>query len=993
LQAACYEYFVNGASANLLITKDSKDIFYIENVLKFLGYTPYALPDFRASYGEDLRAFNEELQTLLAKLNRYENDDLPKKIVISPIRTILNPLPNKKLLSQFIINFGDLIELESLKEKLLYWGYSFVDVVEAKSEISFRGDILDIYPPNLENPIRVSFFDNEVESIRFFECETQKSIKDELESVKIIPALFGLEKKEFDELSERVEYSNSDSFVKDIHSLGLWELEESLTKDYLKSLNPLMLTDMKSELDEIAFFNKDLNKDEILKIEVLPSPKSFSDLKLPSFNEFLEFHQDKKIQLLTASDALLRQANLTNLPKNAKIIYSDLIVNIANEDEVIISLNKLEKKRAKKAPKIVLDELKENDYVVHENYGVGIFKGLTTTKVLGATKDFVTIVYQDGDKLLLPVEHLDMIDRYISDSGDIAILDRLGKGSFAKLKEKTREKLFEIAKEIVDVAAQRALIEGFKIEIPHEELEVFRAKAGFEYTKDQEKAIGEIIEDLSSGMVMDRLLSGDVGFGKTEVAMNAILAVVKNGYQAAFIVPTTLLSSQHYKSLKDRLLPFGVKVGRLDRFTTAAQKREILKDLEENRLHVCIGTHALLGANIGKLALLIIDEEHKFGVKQKEKLKNLKSNIHVLSMSATPIPRSLNMALSSIKQYSLILTPPKERESVRTFVKMYDKALIKEVILRELRRRGQIFYVHNKIATIESKAKELLKIVPDLKILTLHSKISAAVLEKEMLRFEANEYDLLLSTSIVESGIHLPNVNTMLVESSDHFGMADLHQLRGRVGRGSRQGFCYFLVNDKENLTPQAKKRLLALESNSFLGSGSVLAYHDLEIRGGGNLIGKAQSGHIKNIGYSLYLKMLEEAINTLMNRQIPQRKDVELNLTVSAYLSSEFITQDRVRLELYRRLSKCQNVFEVHEIEEEMEDRFGKLDVHSLSFLQVIIVKILALKDDIFSIGNYAQNITIKYLNGEKKSLKSPSKDDDDILATILQELRKKEK
>jgi transcription-repair coupling factor (superfamily II helicase) len=358
--------------------------------------------------------------------------------------------------------------------------------------------------------------------------------------------------------------------------------------------------------------------------------------------------------------------------------------------------------------------------------------------------------------------------------------------------------------------------------------------------------------------------------------------------------------------------------------------------------------------------VVIIDEEHKFGVKQKEKIKELYHNVHLLSMSATPIPRSLNQAMSSIKTMSQLLTPPSERQGVRTFVKEYEEKLIKEVILRELRRGGQVFYVHNSIDHMPIKLGELKALLPDLRVVMLHSKISAVETEKKLLKFEAREYDLMIATSIIESGIHMPRVNTILVDGADRFGIADLHQLRGRVGRGSYEGFAYFIVKSKENLTDEAKKRLLALESNSFLGSGSVLAYHDLEIRGGGNLVGDAQSGHIKNIGYSLYLRMLEDAIKELSNTAEGERAKVDIKLTISAFISDEVVKEDRLRLDVYRRLSQCESAVEVYEIEEELIDRFGELDTPTKQFIELMVIKRLSLEKKIKSIMNYGQNITI---------------------------------
>ena len=390
------------------------------------------------------------------------------------------------------------------------------------------------------------------------------------------------------------------------------------------------------------------------------------------------------------------------------------------------------------------------------------------------------------------------------------------------------------------------------------------------------------------------------------------------------------------------------------------------------------------------LGLVVIDEEHKFGVKQKERLKELSQNSHILSMSATPIPRSLNQALSGVKTYSTIQTPPENRLDVRTFVKQSDDNLLKEVIARELRRGGQIFFIHNHIASINACKEHLQGLFKNIRILVLHSKIDAKTTEEEMLKFENKAYDIMLCTSIVESGIDLPNVNTIIVENAERFGMADLHQLRGRVGRSDRQGYCYFLVD--ENLSDEARKRLVSLESNSFLGSGSILAYHDLEIRGGGNLLGIEQSGHIEQIGYSLYLKMLEEQIAILSKKQISSEEKIDLKLSVNAFLNSEVITQDRLRLELYRRLSKCQSANEVYEIQSEIEDRFGVLDTDTKQFLELIIIKILANKD-FKAISNYETNISLTTKTDEKILIKAKSKDDDDILETLLLYLRKREK
>ena len=987
LQAACYEFLQTKTDFQLLGVKGEKEAFQASEVALFLGKKSYVLPDLRANMGDDLLSFHEEMVELLRVLHAFYQDQSTKKLLISPLRTLLTPLPKAELFSTFRLEFGLRLPLERFREQMFYWGYLAVDVVQGKGEISIRGDIIDIFPPDSEQALRLSLFDDEIESIRFFDCESQKSVKDELESFTLFPALFALNEERYTLMQRRIDALKSDSFTKDIHSLGLWVLGEHGAV-YTDTFKTYLSMDALDELQEIALFDEEGAK-KLQNLPSLPDAKQYREIAPSDIKTFLELHHTKKITLLAKNEVLLRMVDVDSL--HVKWVQSERIVNLMNAEEIILSLNKPSSKIKRKRANIVLDELKNGDYVVHENYGIGIFKGLTQATVLGATKDFVLIEYLGDDKLLLPVENLHVIDRYIGESGGLVSVDRLGKGSFQKLKAKTKERLLEIASDIIAIAAKREMVDGLSIAMEEGEMVQFEADAGFVYTEDQKRVIDEILSDFKSGKMMDRLLSGDVGFGKTEVAMNAIFATVRSGFQALLIAPTTLLCSQHFKSLSARFAKYNIKVAQLDRFTTAAQKQAILKELKSGALQVCVGTHSLFEVELFNPALVVVDEEHKFGVKQKEKLKNFRENVHILSMSATPIPRSLNMALSSIKQYSQLLTPPNDREDVRTFVKEYDEKVIKEAIIREMRRGGQVFFVHNRIATIEAKRKELLSMMPNLRILTLHSEISATVTEKEMLHFEEKAYDVLLSTSIIESGIHIPNVNTIIIDSADHFGMADLHQLRGRVGRSRRQGFCYFLVKDKEELSESAKKHLIALESNSYLGSGSILAYHDLEIRGGGNLVGEAQSGHLKNIGYSLYLRMLEDAINSLLGKTPIASREVDIKLSISAFISDAYITEDRVRLELYRRLSKCGSIHDVLEIEEEMVDRFGKLDVPTKQFLQLIEIKILATGQNIILISNYGQNITIKYADEKKITLQSRSRDDDDVIATVLLHLRSK--
>lgn len=978
MQAKVYEYLLTHAP-QILICEDDKEAALCADAASFAGFSAFKLPDFRAKKGDDLRSFNEELFEISSVLSKYYKFD-GKKIIISPFSTLLNPLPTQKNLESSTIKLKDNLNLSEFADLLIRFGYECVDIVESVGEFSIRGEVIDIYGVNMDDPVRILLFGDEVESIRNYNTATQISNKNELSEAEIVPFIANLSKDEFEKVSQKIEDMQSDALVSDLNSLGFWAIDSF--SDYLKVFDSRLVK-------KIDFEIYDAPEEKFKGIEILPEPKVYKDLEVTLNFDFFELNKSKNITVLSRNEGLFKGYELDGFA-NVKLEISPLVVNLTSSDKIVVSLNKFEKKRRVKRSSLVVDELKVNDYVVHEDYGIGRFLGLEKIKVLGATKEFVVIAYQNDDKLLLPVEHLNLIDRYIAQNGSMAVLDRLGKANFAKIKEKVREKLFAIASKIVAMAAKRELIAGKILQKEDISYLNFVQDAGFSYTSDQQKAVNDIKDELKSGKVMDRLLSGDVGFGKTEVAMNAIFTCIKSGFSALFFVPTTLLSSQHYKTLSQRFSKFGIKVFRLDRFSSAKEKASLQKALKENEPIVCVGTHALLGVKAENLGLIVVDEEHKFGVKQKEQLKEISQHSHILSMSATPIPRSLNMALSKIKTYSILATPPSSRLDVRTSVREWDEKVVKEAIMRELRRGGQTFYIHNHIADIEQTANDLRKILPKLRILILHSKVNAKVAEDEMMKFERGEYDLLLCTSIVESGIHLPNANTIIVENANKFGMADLHQLRGRVGRSDKQAYCYFLVEDKDAISKDALKRLVALEGNSFLGAGSVLAYHDLEIRGGGNIIGEAQSGHIEAIGYSLYLKMLEDEINKLLNQDSAKLDKIDLKLGVSAFLNQEFIREDRLRLEIYRRLSKCKEVGEVYEIQSELEDRFGKIDTFTKQFLDVIIIKILALKAGIKTISNSEQNILITKNDDEKIRLKSRSKDDDDVLAEILVYLRK---
>ncbi|WP_104733015.1 transcription-repair coupling factor [Helicobacter felis] len=978
IQASLYQALLKGFKSEVLIVQDGAQARQASQVVRFFAPQKalFVFPELRAHYLDDMRAFSAEVSTLLSQLRLFYQAKESKKdcLLITPLSAILHPLPKSFLCQSFSIQALEACPLSELQTRLRAYGYEFVDMVELPGEVSVRGDIIDIFTPGSSKPHRLSFFGEECEDIKTFDLATQLSDPELLECLEIPPALFSLTSEQHTTLLTRLENLQTHSLVPDVASLGWWVLQDFgvyLWEEY----SALLSIEAYQEAQEYASLESIAQLEKILALPQLEHPSGCADLKLPLKNlaDFCALHPEHCITLLHRA-----HETLPSLESPVEFILSDCVLHFSTPTEIFISLHSYPKPPKAKPLNFALSELNSGDFVVHEDYGVGIFQGLVQQSILGSVRDFIALEYQNHDRLFVPVENLHLLERYIAPN--TPMLDKLGKGSFSKLKAKVRAELLGLAEDIISAHAARMLLEGVQITPDPTQLKAFHNARPFKLTLDQERAIEEVLGDLASGQVMDRLLNGDVGFGKTEVALVAIYALALAKRQSALFVPTTLLSNQHYASLQARLSPFDITIAKLDRFSK--DKARTLKDLQEGRIDVVVGTHALLEAKFKDLGLVVVDEEHKFGVKQKEAIKALSQNVHLLSMSATPIPRTLSMALAQIKDISYLATPPESKPPSRTFVKEKTPVLLKEIILRELRRKGQVFYIYNHIQSMPSVQKSLQDLLPHLRVEILHSKTPATQAESLILEFAQGGFELLLCTSIVESGIHLPNANTIIIDHADSFGLADLHQLRGRVGRGAHEGFCYFLVEDKQNLSPSATKRLLALEKNSSLGSGAHIALHDLEIRGGGNLLGSHQSGHIKSIGYALYARMLEDALQE-KSGTMQARSSVELKLAVSGFLNAELITSDALRLELYRRLSHCQSSAQVLEIAHEIEDRFGTLDSMSAQFLAIIRIKILANQLGIPKITQHQQHITLHLPN--PVYLQAPSKDDNEVLNTLL--------
>ncbi len=590
-----------------------------------------------------------------------------------------------------------------------------------------------------------------------------------------------------------------------------------------------------------------------------------------------------------------------------------------------------------------LRELKAGDFIVHVKHGVGKYLGLETRTVAGETGDFFRVEYQGGDALYIPVYKLEGVQKYVGSEGSSPRLDKLGGQAWEKTKRKVKDAVLAMAADLLDLYAAREVVVGHAFQPPGHLYQEFEQSFEFEETPDQAQAIEEALQDMQRPRPMDRLICGDVGYGKTEVAMRAAFKAVEDGKQVAILVPTTILAFQHLQTFRERFEPFPAKVEMLSRFVSPAEQKEILARTKKGEVDVVIGTHKLLqgDVNFKDLGLLVIDEEHRFGVKHKEKIKQLKKSVDVMTMTATPIPRTLHLSILGLRDLSIIATPPRDRLAIRTFVTPFDESALQEAIRRELRRQGQIFFIHNRIDSIHAMADQVRRIVPEVRLEVAHGQMHEADLEKIMLRFLNHEFDLLLCTTIVESGIDIPTANTMIINRADRFGLAELYQLRGRVGRSSQRAYAYLVIDSEAGLTPEARQRLDVIQSFAELGSGFHIAAHDLEIRGAGEILGKNQSGQIAAVGFDLYSTLLEQAVGEIRGESFVERVEPDLNLHFSAFIPEKFMPDVSQRLDFYQRLSRLQLDDDAEHIRAEMEDRYGEIPSETENLIEVSKLKI----------------------------------------------------
>lgn len=976
----------------LLILDDKEEALYLLNELENL-YSKENVLFLPASYRRayEIEETNNANVVLRTEVLNVLNGAKRPRIVLTYSEGLFEKVVTRKALNQntLKVSEGNTLGVDFLNEVLMSYEFHRVDFVSEPGEYSIRGGIIDVFSYSEEQAFRISLFGDQVESIRKFDVETQLSIE-KVKSFTIVPNLenkFTSDSREsfFDYISDKtIIIAKNIKLVQDaIHrNFKLTQSSfEKLSKD-IKHSRPHDLF-----LDEKEFKNE-LLKFPVLEFSMFPFFEEALSLELnqkpqTSFNKKFDLLADEFIQktkegytnyLFCSGEKQAHRFELIfeDISKEVEFvpvigsIYQgfvdeDLKINCFTDHQIFERYHKYTMRGSfGKKEAITLKELTSlqiGDYVTHIDHGVGKFAGLVKMDVQGSQQEAIKLIYQNNDLLYVSIHSLHKIAKFTGKDGIEPKLNKLGSPAWRNLKAKTKTKVKEIAFDLIKLYAKRREQKGFQFEpdgyLQHE----LEASFIYEDTPDQLKATQDVKADMESERSMDRLICGDVGFGKTEIAIRAAFKAAVNGKQTAVLVPTTILAFQHFQTFNERLKEMPVKVAYLNRFKTAKQKKEIVEELEDGKIDIIIGTHQLVNKDVKykDLGLLIVDEEHKFGVGVKEKLKSLRSNIDTLTLTATPIPRTLQFSLMAARDLSIIKTPPPNRQPIDTHIIGFNEEQIRDAVFYELQRGGQVFFIHNRIETLKEISGMLQRLVPDARIAIGHGQMKGADLEKVVLGFMEGYYDVLVSTTIVENGIDVPNANTILISDAQNFGLADLHQMRGRVGRSNRKAFCYLIAPPISTLTNEARKRLQAIEQFSDLGSGFNIAMKDLEIRGAGNLLGAEQSGFMAEIGFDTYQKILNEAIEELkesdfkdlFNSQSSEEKsyvsEVQIDTDLQVLIPDDYVNNVEERLAIYRDLAEIEEEEALHQFEMNLIDRFGKYPIEVSNLLKSIRLKWMA--------------------------------------------------
>lgn len=885
---------------------------------------------------------------------------------------------------------GILLERSKLYDILNSLGYKETSLVVEKGDYARRGWLFDIYPTTEQFPVRVEFFGDEIEAIRTFEIETQRSVR-ELDEIEIFPSSEG--ERTISVLSEFLRLGEVTIFCES--SACDEELSESKNSDYI-SISHLPFISDGIDSGEMSLKGLGLTNDERKTIEDIILPVAEAQrviIVVPSESQAQRlkdiFYDGGIIIPSIERKALLHYDGI----KCITIGYLSSGINISGllilTDKEIFGERPDRRVRKLKTPGLFtqIEHLEYGDFVVHQEHGIGRFAGLEVKPIEEFAEELIIIDYANGDRLYTPTYNIDKIKKYSAAEGHVPALSRLGSKRWQKTKQRVKEGIKEMTEKLLRLYAERRVSKGFVFSEDtsmHREFDEFFL---FEATDDQLKSFEKIKNLMTSEAPMDMLLCGDVGFGKTEVAMRAAFRAVYDGKQVAVIVPTTLLAEQHYRTFKARFSAFPVRIDYISRFKTAQEIKKCLDSISRGETDIIIGTHMLLKKNIyfRDLGLLIIDEEHRFGVSQKERLKELKSGIDVLTLTATPIPRTLHLSLSGIREMSTIETPPEERLAVQTFVTVFRDKTIKEAIEREVKRGGQVFFVHNRIRDIDKMADFVRGLIPNIKIDIAHGRMKETDLEDKMLKFLDRQTDVLVCTAIIGSGLDITNANTLIVNRADAFGLSDLYQLRGRVGRGSVQAYAYFLIPGEEIISQEAKKRLKALQEMSYLGAGIRLALKDLEIRGAGNILGREQSGHIHSVGFDMYMEMLEKTVAELKGETAVFDFEPQIRFRVTSLIPESYIPDITLRLSIYRRISSAKSAEELLDLKTEMADRFGALPPEAINLLNLMKIKLIAKNLYISKVFDMGGKIKFQFISDRENAHNIPPDFFDKILKKLF--------
>ncbi|EJL6399921.1 transcription-repair coupling factor [Vibrio navarrensis] len=1010
--------------------------FYCESVTVFPDWE--TLPYDNFSPHQDI--ISERIATL------FQLPGQTNGITIVPVSTLLQRQSPRDFLLQhtLMVKVGDRYSLEKLRLQLDNSGYRHVDQVFGPGEYASRGSILDLYPMGSHDPYRIDFFDDEIDTIRTFDPENQRST-DAVQEIRLLPAHefptteaaiedfrirwrsqfdarrepesvymqvskgtwpAGIEYWQplfFEQTETLFDYVASDSHFITVGDIDLamdqflsdvdYRYEQKKVDPLRPLLPPAQLWLKKDELYarikpfaqtclSVAAIEEKAGRSN-LPLQALPELAVQQNSKEP-LAQLRKFSESFNGKIVFSVESEGRREALTELLQGIKLrptMSASLDEALQQENRFTLVIGATERgfihpergfafvcesdllgdrviQRRKKDKRNVnsdtvirhLAELKPGQPVVHIDHGIGRYIGLETLEAGGIKAEYMMLEYQNEAKLYVPVASLNLISRYSGGAEESAPLHKLGGEAWAKARRKAAEKVRDVAAELLDVYAKRELKPGYKFALDRGQYASFKSGFPFEETDDQAMAINAVLSDMCQAKAMDRLVCGDVGFGKTEVAMRAAFVATDNSKQVAVLVPTTLLAQQHFENFRDRFANLPIRVEVLSRFKSAKEQKQILEDVASGKVDILVGTHKLLSSELkfNDLGLLIVDEEHRFGVRQKEKVKAMRTDVDILTLTATPIPRTLNMAMSGMRDLSIIATPPARRLSIKTFVRERDDAVVREAILREIMRGGQVYFLHNQVETIEKVAADLTKLVPEARITVAHGQMRERELERVMNDFYHQRFNLLVCTTIIETGIDVPTANTIIMDRADNLGLAQLHQLRGRVGRSHHQAYAYLLTPHPKSMTKDAIKRLDAIASLEDLGAGFTLATHDLEIRGAGELLGEEQSGQIQSVGFSLYMEMLEQAVQALKEGKEPSldellREQTEVEIRIPALLPDDYIPDVNSRLSMYKRIASVAGEEELNELKVELIDRFGLLPDAAKNLLAISELKILA--------------------------------------------------